>query len=81
MMQNIRQLEKTARLLDPSPAQRERLIQHVIAYANDYLDGISDAATYEVPADNGRALYESPIAEDGIDIEEALVLVREQIRR
>jgi glutamate/tyrosine decarboxylase-like PLP-dependent enzyme len=78
-MQKIRQLEKTARLLDPDPAQRERLVRHVTAYADEYLDGIANAATYQVPADNGRALYDSPIAEDGIDIEEALALLREQI--
>lgn len=80
-MQEIRQLEETARLLEPDATQRERLLNQVIAYASDYLEEIASAPAHIRRADNGRALYDSPIAEEGIDIGEALALLEENVNR
>jgi hypothetical protein len=74
-MQELGRLEKSARLLEPDPAQQERLISRVIAYANDYLDGIASAPVYAMNPGNGRGLYDFPITEEGIDIDEALTLL------
>jgi len=79
MVCEIKQLETTARLLEPGASRRERLLSHVMAYANDYLEGIADAPAYTIPANNGRALYDSPITEEGVDIDGALGLLRENV--
>ena len=78
-MHKIRQLEKTARLLEPDATHRQRLLNQVIAYANNYLEEIASGPVYVTRADNGRALYDSPITEEGIDIEEALALLQENV--
>ncbi len=78
-MQEIRQLEESARLLEPNPAQREQLIRRVIAYTNNYLDELASAPAYAARPDNGRGIYASPITEEGIDIDEVLALLGENV--
>jgi glutamate/tyrosine decarboxylase-like PLP-dependent enzyme len=78
MISEINQLEAIARQLEPNKNQREQLIQRVSAYSQAYLEGISDApANYAF--EDGRGLYESPIAEEGIEIGEALDLLGENV--
>lgn len=78
-MQRLEQLENIARLLDPDAVSREQLTQHVIAYANDFLDGIPHAPAYWAHPANGRGLYDSPIAEQGIGIAQSLQLLGENV--
>jgi aromatic-L-amino-acid decarboxylase len=78
-MQELEQLEKAARLLEPDPTEQERLIGRVIAYASDYLDNIASAPVYALPPDKGRGLYASPITEEGIDIDQTLALLDENV--
>jgi hypothetical protein len=71
MLDEIKALEAQARLLEPDVNQRDQLIDQVIAYSQAYLEEVSDApANY--PLVDGQGLYESPIEEEGIEIEEAL---------
>ena len=79
MLDKIRELERTARLLDPGPAERDQLNRQVVAYAERFLEEVPEAPTYFADSDNGRGLLDSPIAEEGIGIEEALALVRDNI--
>jgi aromatic-L-amino-acid decarboxylase len=78
-MHHIRQLEETARLLEPDAVQRTWLLDQVIAYADDYLEGIPTAPALITRADKGRALYDSPIGEEGLDIGQALALLQENV--
>jgi len=78
-MQEIRQLEDPARLLEPDPAQREHLVSRVIAYANNFLDELTSAPAYAAHPDNGRGIYDSPISEEGIGIDEVLALLDENV--
>ena len=58
--------------------QREELLEQVTAYSQAYLEGISGApANYA--SNDGRALYDSPVSEEGITIEEALTLLGEHV--
>lgn len=78
-MRVARQLEESARLLEPDPAQRQHLISRVITYANNYLDGLDSAPAYAARPGNGRGIYASPISEEGIDIDEVLVLLGDNV--
>lgn len=78
-LNNIRQLEKIARLLDPDATERQHMLNQVIAYASSYLEDLENAPTYFTDPDNGRALYDSPITEEGSDIKEVLVLLQENV--
>ncbi len=79
LVHKIKQIEKTARLLEPDAAQRQQLRNHVIAYAEEYLEAIPDMPARITRADNGRALYDSPITEEGIGIDEALALLNANV--
>ena len=74
----IRQLEETSRLLDPDFEQRDQLLKQVTAHSQAYLEGVSSSAAYYGCTD-GRGLYDSPISEEGIGIEEALHLLSENV--
>lgn len=78
MRNEIKALESKARLLDPDFVQRAHLLEQVVAYSQEYLEGIGDAPANYASAD-GRGLYASPITEDGIGIEEALALLRANV--
>lgn len=76
MIESIRQLEVVARGLEPGPGERVELAAQVTAYVEQFLAGLPNAPAYVVTADNGRHLYNSPIGETGIDMAEALALLR-----
>ncbi len=62
--------------MEPDSTQREYLLRQVIDYANGYLDKISEAPAYIPRTDGGRELWDFPITEEGIDIGQALALLR-----
>lgn len=76
-MDEIRRLEQTARLLEPDAAQQEVLFQQVTDYARDYLGSIAEAPSFGTST--GRALLDAPISENGIDLSEALALLRDHV--
>ena len=56
LLHKIKQLEKTARQLEPDIAQRQRLLDHVIAYAEEYLEAIPDRIADPSPSALENAL-------------------------
>jgi aromatic-L-amino-acid decarboxylase len=78
MRQKIKQLESAARLLEPDVNRREQLLNQVTAYSQAFLEGIPNAPANGVHSD-GRNIYASPIAEQGIDMGEALDLLWENV--
>jgi glutamate/tyrosine decarboxylase-like PLP-dependent enzyme len=76
----IKRLEASARLLEPDFEQRARLLEQVAAYSQAYLEGV-DGAAANYAFNDGRGLYDSPVSEVGIDIEEALALLGEHVDR
>lgn len=79
MRDEIRELEKIARLLEPDAISREQLLHRIIDYTQKYLETVPHADAYTTDPDNGRALLESHIAEDGITIEEVLDLLGKNV--
>jgi aromatic-L-amino-acid/L-tryptophan decarboxylase len=75
----IRELEKIARLLEPDAISRQQLLDHVTEYARRYLDAVAHSPAYATRSDNRRALLDAPIAEEGIAIDKALTLLEENV--
>ena len=78
MIDHIHELAYIARQLEPDQAQRQRLLDQVVAYSQEYLNGIASSPA-NFPNQDGRGLYDSPISEDGIPIDKALALLKENV--
>ena len=53
-MDEIKRLEKIARLLEPDAEQQDAAFRRVTDHAQDYLASIAEAPAYAARADNGR---------------------------
>jgi glutamate/tyrosine decarboxylase-like PLP-dependent enzyme len=78
-MPTLDELEAAARALEPEGAYREELIREVIAYATRFLDGIAAAPAYDHRPDNGAAIWDHPIPEQGVAIQRLLELLHANV--
>ena len=53
-MEEIKRLEKIARLLEPDAEQQDAAFRRVTDHAQDYLASIAETPAYAARADNGR---------------------------
>lgn len=79
MRKELLELERTARILEPNANDREPVRERVIEYSENFLDNIDRLRTYNVTEDKGRGILDSPITEDGIGIDEAISLIKENV--
>jgi aromatic-L-amino-acid/L-tryptophan decarboxylase len=79
MREQLLELEAIARRLEPSPEVRQAAQRAVLGYADDFIDRIESLKTYENHAGKGEGLLDSPISETGIDIDEAVDLIRRNV--
>jgi glutamate/tyrosine decarboxylase-like PLP-dependent enzyme len=81
MIGRIRELERTAKLLDPSPEQRARFTRRAIEYAESFLEELDEAPVYIPPEAGDSGLYDSPISEDPVDMDTAVDLLSRYVDR
>ncbi len=79
MRDRLLQLEQSAKLLEPAAAVRESVRNSVVDYSEDFLDNVHSLKAFNVTEDKGKGIFDSPIAEDGIAIDEAISLIRENV--
>ena len=79
MKETIRKLELASRVLEPNAAAREAVRSHVVKYAEDFLDNIEDLKAFNISDAKGIGLLDSPISEEGIGIDEAISLIRDNV--
>ena len=79
MRDKLHELETTARLLEPTQAEREITRKKVIDYSENFLNNIESLNVFNPPGDKGLGLLDSPISENGIGIDEAIGLIRENV--
>ncbi|MBX3086199.1 MAG: aminotransferase class I/II-fold pyridoxal phosphate-dependent enzyme [Anaerolineae bacterium] len=79
MSNELSALEQQARLLDPDHAARAQLLDRVIAYSQQYLDGIADAPAYAPPPDPAEFGQEATITENGVSLDHVLSLLGEHV--
>jgi aromatic-L-amino-acid/L-tryptophan decarboxylase len=72
-------LEKIAKQLEPSPAQRLHVRERVLAYTEDFLNSIEDLNAYNFTDEKGEGLLNTAISEDGIGIEKALEIIEKNV--
>ena len=77
--ERLSQIELRSRELEPTRDDRREARERVVEYSEDFLEHIEELKTYSVDKEKGRGLLESPITEDGIDIEQALSLIAENV--
>ena len=79
MREQILQLERSARLLEPSAPERANVRGSVLRYSESFLDNIEDLNAFNLSEDKGKALLDAPIGEEGIRIDEVISLLRENV--
>ena len=79
LREQILETEKLSRVLEPSPESRREPAEKLIDYAENFLNNIDTIKTYQVSEEKGRGLFDSPITEEGIDIEQAISLIAENV--
>ncbi len=79
MKEKILNLQKLAEPLEPTAAERALVRGSVIDYSEHFLDNIGSINAYNVSADMGIGILDSPISETGIGIDEAISLIRDNV--
>lgn len=79
VIERIIDIEKNSRMLEPSAQVREHVRNLVVQYSEDFLNNIESTNAFNPPGDNGMGLLDSPIAETGISIDEAISLIRDNV--
>ena len=79
MREQILNLEKTSRLLEPSPTLRADWTKKVTQYSDDFIDNIEDLKAYVISEENGRELLNSHFHESGREIDEVLQILKENV--
>jgi len=79
MIQQIKDLEASARLLEPTARVRNKVRQKTITYTEKFINNLPSANAYNTSPDNGIALLNSPISQQPIAIDEAINLIKENI--
>lgn len=79
MRDRILELERSSRLLEPNADTRENVRRRVVDYSEDFLESVASLPAYNVTEDKGIGLLDAPIGEEGIGIDEAIRLIRENV--
>lgn len=72
-------LERIARQLDPPAAARAAYTDRVLAYAREFLQDIDERPAFQLTEDKGIGLLDAPVTEEGIEMPEALDLLRQHV--
>ena len=81
MRDRLRSLEAVARRLEPSAAERARLLEPVVDYANGFLDQINDLPVFVPTEDLGAGIRDSQIGEEPVPIAGVLDLLGRHVDR
>jgi aromatic-L-amino-acid/L-tryptophan decarboxylase len=77
--QQIKESEQLSKALSPDISQRAATRDKVIQYTETFLEALNHKKAYVVTADKGKALLDSPVSEDGADIETLIALIKRNV--
>ena len=79
MRKALLELEHLSRRLEPTADQRADTRNKVVDYTESFLNNIESLKAFNAISDTGIGIFDSPISESGIDIDEAISLIRENV--
>ena len=81
MRDRIEALEKISRQLEPSEDRRAELRRRIVQYTEKFIEDIYTLPAYNVTEDKGIGIYQSPVAEEPMDIDAAMKLYEYNVDR
>lgn len=72
MIDKIRKLQENSSSLEPDKEYRQELLSKVIDYTENFLQNISTLPSYQMTEDKGMGIYNSPIQNDPVPMDELL---------
>ena len=79
MREQILELERSSRSLEPSAVERAEVRGPVLEYSEGFLDDVEHLNAFNISNEKGAGLLDSPIDEQGVDIDELIALLRENV--
>ncbi len=79
MIKRLKELEKISRLLEPTVKERAETRKEVVAYTEEFINNIETIKAFNMDAEMGEGLLESPITEKGIGIKKAIRLIKKNV--
>ncbi|MBM4161698.1 MAG: aminotransferase class V-fold PLP-dependent enzyme [Ignavibacteria bacterium] len=79
MIEKIKVLEKFIPALEPDEGEREKMARAILKYSEEFLRNIYDLPAYRVSDTKGIGLYDSPIQDDPVGINELLELLKNNV--
>lgn len=79
LIKKIRSLEKVSRQLEPGDEARKSVLKKVLDYSDDFLRDLETAKVFEKKDDSGKELSETPVTEEGKDIDTLLGLISRNV--
>jgi hypothetical protein len=75
----IRDLEFSARRLEPDIIEREKLLDKVIGYCQEFLNDLTSLPAYHFTKDKGRDINNWPIVDEPGEIDNLLNLIKTNV--
>ncbi len=80
MLEKLKQLELIARQhLEPTPQQRDEMTKKILNYSENFLDNIYELPAYVMDEKKGIDIYNAPISENGISLDESLDVLKTNV--
>ena len=79
LIRQIKDFSEQAGIIEPGAARRKALLGAVNDYVEQFLHDLPDRPAFNFTEDMGAGLYDSPIAEEGMEIGEILRIYKENV--
>ena len=79
LIRQINDFAEQADIIEPDAARRSELLTAVNGYIERFLEALPDRPAFIYTEDMGVGLYDSPITEGGMEIEEILRIYKENV--
>ena len=79
LIRQIGDYAEQADIIEPDAARRRELLGEVNDYVERFLEDLPQRPAFIFTEDMGAGLYDSPIAEDGLDMGEILRIYKENV--
>ncbi len=76
MIDKIKHLRELSSSLEPGAKLRSILIKEIIEYSENFLQSVSNLPAYKITDDKGIGIYNSPIQDESIPVEELLQILK-----